>query len=124
MFSYPDKDIRLQKAMTKDIEQNVRVWFISGLHVELEDIDENAIGINTLVTKVENIGVWVLLQWNRKTEPKHFTIAGRRFVSELDKGFEKCTRVVAKLSTVEELKNKFPNLFELDGTLHVFSANL
>ena len=100
MYQY---HIKLQKAMTMDISQSVRVWDVAGLHVTAEDIPENANVQKTFVMKSREGKIRLGIEWN----------------VEGDLGVY--MGIIAEVSALEELKEKFPKLFELEGSMYAFT---
>lgn len=96
-------NIRLHEAMTQELKHRVRVWDIPGLQVEVQGLPENAIVSATAVMKSRTRDYQLLVNYN---------IAG-------DKG--SYTREVTTFSTLEELQEKYPQLFELEGQLYAFA---
>ena len=95
--------INLQEAMTMDISQSIRIWGVPGLHVQDEDIPANANVQKTFVMMLPDGYLELKVQWT--VEGDKMTYIG----------------TVAEFSTLEELKEQFPNLFELEGTLIAYS---
>ena len=95
--------ISLQDAMTKELPQEiqVRIWHIPGLHVDA-NIPKNAKVQETIVRKSRTNKFILALGW----------------IVEGDLGERIDT--VTEFSSLEELKDKFPKLFELNGDLYAF----
>lgn len=98
-----EENIKLQEAMTKPIGKRVRTWIVSGKHVEDADITEEYTVERTFVMKAEDRGYQV----------------GVEMTKEGDKGLH--VGNVAEISTLEELQENFPQLFELKGELFAFA---
>ena len=96
MSSYNQDDIKLQDAMTIALSQSVRIWRIPGFHVKTESLPQNATIQNTLVM-LSSDGNW------------H---AGLEWVVEGHSGFYMTS--VLKCSSLQELLDKVPELFELE----------
>lgn len=99
--------VRLEEAMTMDIEQPCRVWSVSGLHVEDEDIPKDANVKSTIVAKSFDgerwaVGVDFSTVSDDNTVPNYFI------------------GTIAEFSSLEELRKTFPQLFELEGELFAF----
>ena len=96
-------NIRLHEAMTQELKHRVRVWDVPQLQVEVQGLPENSTVTTTAVMKSITRDYQLLVNYN---------IAG-------DKG--SYTREIATFSTLEELQEKYPQLFELDGYLYAFA---
>ena len=103
--SFRKETIALQEAMTMPLTQSVRVWHIPGLHIEDEDIPKNADVQTTFVMK---------------THRGHIEV-GINYTVEVEGDVNSYTGIVAEVSALEELKDKFPKLFELNGSLYAFA---
>lgn len=101
--SYHQYNVKLHEAMTMYLSQSVRVWNVSGLHVKAEELPENATVSMTYVVKFPEGNIQLKILW---------TIKGNLMTY---------TSLVADVSALEELKDKFPKLFELEGTLYAFA---
>ena len=103
MSSYNQNHIKLQDAMSMELKQSIRVWEVSGHHIDEEDIPENATTSKTFVTKFFSGNIILGIEW---------TIVG-----------DKSTHFsrIAQVSTLEEIHDKFPHLFDLEGILYAFS---
>ena len=115
MSVYQRSKIKLQDALSIDIEQNNRIWFVLGLHIDIEDIPENATGIRTLVVKTSNGTIAVTVEWFAKKKPDIKVVD--EFFLPYDEGLKHYIKIVTKVSKIEELQNTFPQLFELEGYL-------
>ena len=115
MSVYQRSKIKLQDAMSIDIEQSNRIWFVLGLHIDIEDIPENATGIRTLVVKTSKGIIAVAVDWFAK-ENIDIKVANEFFLP-YDEGLKHYMKIVSKVSKIEELQNTFPQLFELEGYL-------
>ncbi len=102
MSSYCQDNIKLQKAMTMDLTQIVRVWDVSGLHVECEYIPHDANVLKTAVMKFSEGNILLMIEWTAEGDTATFM------------------STVAEVSQLEELRERFPHLFELEGTLYAF----
>ena len=98
-----EENIKLLEAMTKPIGKRVRVWIVKGKYVEIEGITQEYTIEKTFVMKAENRDYQV----------------GVEMTEEGDKGV--CFRYGDEFSTLDELKEKFPQLFELEGELLSFN---
>ena len=101
--NYYQDNIKLEEAMTMDLTQRVRAWDLQGLHVQDENIPKNANVKTTFVMKFPEGHLMLGIYW---------TVEGDLMI-HMD--------AVAEVSTLEELKDKFPNLFELEGNLCAFA---
>jgi len=97
------QNIRLQEAMTRDINKNVRVWELNGPHVNVKKIPKKAEIVKTFVMKRNGSKIRVGVEW----------IIPERLGSQMTQ--------VAEFSTLEDLKEHFPHLFELDGDMCAFN---
>ena len=117
MSYYEQDNIKLHEAMTMELKQTLRVWSVPGIHVEVEKLPENATNIKTLAAKCSDGNFAVAVEWTAKEETKPDVESSKLSLS-FDKGpGEYMKRVARKISTLEELQNKFPQLFELEGFL-------
>jgi len=103
MVSYHQDHIKLQEAMTMDLKYNFRVWDVSGLHVEDEDIPKDANVTTTFVMKSPNGLIKLGIFWTVESDKN--THSG----------------IIAEVFQLEDLKEKFPHLFELEGSLCAFA---
>lgn len=94
--------ITLREAMTMNLSRRVRVWEVVGLHATAEDIPENAKVQKTFVMKSREGNIRLGIEWT------------------VDGELGSCMNLIAEVSTLEELKDKFPKLFELEGSLYAF----
>ena len=101
--SQHERNIKLEEAMTRDLTQSVRVWYLQGLHVQDEAIPENANVQTTFVLKYPEGNFHLGIQWTVKGD------------------FMTRSGAVAEVSRLDELKEKFPNLFDLEGSLYAFA---
>ena len=115
MSIFQRDNIKLQDALSIDIEQSNRIWFVLGLHIDIEDIPENATGIRTLVVKTSNGTIAVVIEWFAKKK-LDIKVADEFFLP-YDEGLKHYMKIVTKVSKIEELQNTFPQLFELEGYL-------
>lgn len=100
---YNQDNVKLQEAMTMGgLTQIVRIWFTSGLHVEYGDIPQGANALATGVMKSSNGKILIAVKWNGKEDTSI------------------CVSGVAEVSDLEELQERFPHLFELEGTFYAF----
>lgn len=97
------KKIRLQEAMTRAMNQRARAWEVPGLQIEDKEIPENVVVIKTFVMKLFDNYWQVGVEWNEQ---------GEKATS---------MKSVAEFSTLEEIRERFPHLFELVGDLYAFS---
>ncbi len=102
MSIYHQDNIKLQEAMTMGLTQFVQLWHISGLHVEYEDIPRDANVLKTAVIKSPTGHILLVIGWTSEEKPG-------AHVSD-----------VAEVSNWEELRERFPHLFELEGSLDAF----
>ena len=98
-----ENNIRLYEAMTKAIDCRIRAWEVYGLYINVEWLPENAKVRKTFVFKRfdDPLQVGVEYTVKGKTQP------------------EKDSR--EEFSTLEDLKKKYPQLFELEGDLYALS---
>lgn len=120
MSYYEQDNIKLHEAMTMELKQTVRVWSIPGIHVEVEKLPENATDIKTLASKISGGTFAVAVEWTVEKETKP-DVGFSKLLVFSDQGTGEYMKVVARrISTLEELQNKFPQLFELEGSLFAF----
>ncbi len=96
------ENISLDEAMTKSLAQEgIRMWLIPGIHVQGKEIPENADSQHTCVVRMKDGHLKVAVQYipEGATPEKMETF----FVDEL--------------SSLEELKAKYPVFAELKGNL-------
>lgn len=98
-----ENNIRLYEAMTKAINCRIRVWEVYGLHIDVEGLPKNAKVRKTFVFKRFDDPWQVGIEYTVKGSPQ----------PEKD-ATDEC-------STLEELKKKYPQLFELEGDLYALS---
>ena len=102
MDFHHEKNIRLQEAMTKELDNSIRVWSVDGLKIEVKDLPENTHVLNTFVYK----------------DPSgYYELA---IMADFDENDDFYSKGIEKFSTLEELKEKYPNLFEMKGKLFSF----
>ena len=101
-MAYHEKNIRLQEAMTKELKNPMRVWSVDGIHAETQGLPENAKVKETFVMKAGR---------------EKYTLG---FNVETHECYESATAKVGEFHSLEELKEKYPNLFEMEGTLFAF----
>ena len=118
MSVYQRGKIKLQDALSMDIEQSLRMWFVPGLHVDVEDVPENAKDIRTVVAKISNGTTAVLVEWSVKEKINVENINKFFLPLNFDEGLKRYMKIIAKVSKFEELQNTFPQLFEMDGYLY------
>lgn len=118
MSTYWQNKVKLQESMTMDHKQTIRLWSIYGLHIDVVGIPENIIYVQTMIIKSsEHKNFAVAVQWTTK-EDRNSTVENvGPFYLPLPEEHLSYTKVVARISTLEELKDKFPQLFEIDGSL-------
>ncbi|MBQ8043473.1 MAG: hypothetical protein IJ272_04915 [Clostridia bacterium] len=100
MANYNKYGISLEEYITMELSQPLLSWSTSGLQVPFEKLPDHATVTGTTVFKDINGSIKVQI---------HFTIPRKAplyFVT------------IASLSSLEELKERFPNLFVLTGNLH------
>ena len=95
------KEIKLKDAMTREIDFRCRSWTVSGNKID-EDIPENEIIEETIVNKHYDGTLSVLFKgYDEKNKSSY-------------------VKRIAQFSTLEELQEKYPQLFELVGQLYAF----
>ena len=100
MSSYEHDNLKLKEAMTMDLSQRIRVWNIPGLHVKVDNLPEKATVQKTFVMMTSN-GNWQV---------------GLEYTVEGETG--KYIGLVLKCSSLQELLDKMPELFEVAGDLY------
>ena len=117
--------------MTMEVMEDVRLWKIFGLHFKDDEVCEstcgtqrrvkryceNLCGIQTYVMMCKDAKFFVYVCWKTQKERVPYVENGK-ICLPFD---EEHTKIVAEISSLEELKNKFPNLFELEGMMIAFS---
>lgn len=94
------KNIKLEEAMTIELTQRVRLWILQGFHIQANGIPKNANVQATYVQQSSKCYICLAIKWTIDGDPSsHFSI-------------------VDKFNTLEELKDKFPKLFEFEGNLY------
>ena len=101
MADYQQEHIKLQEAMTKAIKQKLRLWDIPGLHIEDEAVPKNVNISKTYVLKVFDLYYSLGVEIENEKGPAMHN--------------------VGDFSSLEDLRRKFPHIFELDGNLIAFS---
>ena len=104
-MSYGIERIRLQEAMTKELDMPdmpCRIWGVDGLKIEVEDLPKDAVVNKTFVFKAPDSNYLLNIMG-------HYEDGRGSFSREID-----------NFSTLEELKEKYPNLFEMEGALIAF----
>ncbi len=99
---YYRDNIKLQEAMDMELKYNIRVWAIVGLYFEIQDIPQNVNVSKTFVRKNSDKDIVVEIEW-------HFVGAEETYIAP-----------VKEFSKLEEVQRKFPQLFELIGSLYAF----
>lgn len=94
------KNIKLEEAMTMDLTQRVRLWVLQGFPVQANDIPKKANVQATYVYQSSEGHISLMIKW---------TIEG---------DFSLYFGIVDEFITLEELKDKFPKLFEFEGNLY------
>ena len=100
MSSYEQDSIKLKEAMTMALSQRIRVWSIPGLRIKVDNLPEKATVQKTFVMLTSN-GNWQV--------GLELTVEGETGESIL---------LVLKCSSLQELLDKIPELFEVDGSLY------
>lgn len=115
MRSQLQDNIKLQEVLDEETMSQGWAWKCSGIHVEAEleaedvEVPENAIDCRTVVKSFDNGEIEVGAEWN-------------------DRGYLRCEegraqhlQIVGIVYSMEELHDKFPQLFELDGGMYPFA---
>ena len=127
-------NIKLEEAMTMEATEDVRLWNVFGLHFKDDQICEskcggrrrvkryceNVCGIQTYVMMSKDAKFFVYVCWKTQKERVPYVEDGKIYLPFYEES-EEHTKVVAEISSLEELKNKFPKLFELEGMMFAFS---
>jgi len=103
MPSYHQDNIKQQESMAVALEQNIRIWDIPGLHIKVEYLPENAT-IQKAFAMLSSSGNW------------H---AGISWTVEGHTGTYMAS--IVKCASLQELLDKVPEFFELDGNLDIFA---
>lgn len=101
MSDYCQDHIKLDDAMSEAINQKIRLWSTPGLQIESENVPKNVCISKTCVLKVFDLYYSLAVEIEGEKNP--------------------ALHNVDDFSSLEELKLKFPHLFELDGNLFAFS---
>jgi len=96
------ENTRLRNAMSKGNDYVVSTWHIPGLHIQAQNLPCEAEIDMTFVIKCSNGPYQLGLIW------------------EIDNGTTTYQRVFEEFSTLDEMQQKYPGLFELIGTLYAF----
>ena len=103
---YQQNNLKLMEAMNMELEQGVREWLVPGLHISSADIPSDAPSdaeaYVTFVYKYPN-SISYGAMWSSNDD----VISSISFPEEV--------------SSFEELMEKFPKLFELEGELLAFT---
>ena len=103
-MAFYDKDnISLEQAMNMELTQLFRVWRTPGIHFSY-DLPEGARHIRTLITKSYDRTMSVHISVHI-----HFAIPGGSCFN---------VATVSSFTSLKELKDTFPKLFELTGYLY------
>ena len=101
-MNFEQENIRLRDAMTIPLEQKIRSWSVRGLQVDIDELQPNATVTGTVVMKEPDTNYQLGIRWNINDDTRRIG-------------------VIAEFSTLEELQEKHPQLFELDGRLYAFA---
>ncbi len=105
MLSYNQEHIKLREAMTVPFENGIRVWEVSGIYLDVNKLPENATDEKTFVMMFTDKSFALGISLN---------IEGDLWIfSNLD--------LYTEISTLEELQETYPKLFELDGRLYTLA---
>lgn len=103
---YQQSNLKLMEAMNMELNQSVREWLVPGLHISFADIPSDAPSdaeaYITFVYKYPN-SISYGAMWSSNDD----VIRSISFPEEV--------------SSFEELREKFPKLFELEGELLAFT---
>lgn len=103
MSNFTKENVKLREAMTMNLEQEFRSWSVDGLQIDPkdyfpEDVNSENVSFTAIMKKPD--GKFELQIYNKTTEP----------IGGYGKDF----------SSLEEIEEKYPNLFELDGYFYAF----
>lgn len=118
MGNQRQNNLKLQEVLISGAMPRGRAWKCLGIHVKAEleaedvEIPENAIDCRTVVKSFDNGDIEVGAEWNNGKKPK-FDV--------YDEGRGQYMQIVGIVSSPEELRHKFPQLFELDGGTYPFA---
>lgn len=118
MANYQQETIKLREAMTMDLKQSCRLWTTPGIHVEIENVPENATNIKTTVCSLYGVTYSIGVEWTVKKDTKPVTKVNHYFL-DFDREPKTYLKIVVRnISSLEELQTKFQQLFELEGYLY------
>ena len=130
MSAYYNDHIKLKKAMTMNLEQTSRFWYVKGLQLKEFRLSENFQHLHTswLGIQVKEADlpenalahVTFLVTFVTKSPDGSFSV-GVEWRANYGKGTCMST-VVDEFKTLDELQEKFPNLFDLYGRLFAIVA--
>lgn len=115
MRSQQQENIKLQEFLTAGTMPQGWAWKCLGIHVESEleaenvEIPENAIDCRTVEKSFNNGQIEVGAEWNK-----------RGYLWQED-GRAQNMQIVGIVNSPEELHDKFPQLFELEGDMYPFA---
>lgn len=122
MSVYYNEHIKLKKAMTMNLEQTSRFWYVKGLQLKEFRLPENfqqVLHISWLGIQVKEAhlpeNALVHITFVMKLLNGSFNV-GVEWKADDDKGT--CMSTVDEFKTLDELQEKFPNLFDLYGKLY------
>ena len=102
MNCHQENNLRLQEAMTKELENSIRIWSVEGLQVEGNVVPEN--------TPVQTTYVY-------KDPSGYYELA---IMADFEGKDDYFSKGIAKFPTLDFLKERYPNLFEMEGNLFAF----
>ena len=105
MLSYDQESIKLREAMNASFENGIRVWEVLGIYLDVNKLPENATDGKTFVMMFSDKSFALGISLN---------IEGDLWIfSNLD--------LYTEISTLEELQETYPQLFELDRRLYTLA---
>lgn len=100
-MNFEQENIRLSDAMTQPLKQNIRSWSVQGLQVDIDELQPNVTVTGTVVMKAPDTNYQLFIRCNINGDDRRLGI-------------------IAEFSTLEELQEKHPHLFKLEGRLFAF----
>ena len=99
MSSYKHGKTEVIQAMTMDLSQSTRVWDIPDLHIKVDNLPEKATVQKTFVMMTLNGNWHAGLKWTVEGETGEYM------------------KVLLSCSSLQELLDKMPEHFEVDGNV-------
>lgn len=100
-MNFEQENIRLRDAMTQQLKPKFRSWSVQGLQVDIDKLQPNVTVTGTLVMKEPDTNYQLFIRCNINGDDRRL---GK----------------ISEFSTLEELQEKHPQLFKLEGRLFAF----